>query len=175
VNGVWRQALPWTGISFSVERGEVVGFLGPNVRANLDTHAHDHRGTTRPTGEQRSRRGRPQTSLNRRWRPSALIGYLPENAAAYTDMTVARFPSNLAAELRGLSGGAKPQSRGARWSRTLLPRLGPASIHSTRCPRATWTSQPCLAQALIHDPESADSWTSPPTASIRTRSTKCAT
>src|ERR1043165_8704416 len=90
-------------VSFTVERGEVLGFLGPNG-AGKSTTMRMGTGFIPPSAgtvrigefdmvEQRIRAQRP-------------IGYLPENAPAYTDMTVYGF-LNFTAELRGLAGEAK--------------------------------------------------------------------
>src|SRR3954470_8169125 len=88
------------GISFSVERGEVLGFLGPNG-AGKSTTMRMITGFMPPTGGRVSIGGHDVVA-----EPIAakrLIGYLPENAAAYTDMTVEGFLS-FAAEVRGLAG-----------------------------------------------------------------------
>ena len=79
-----------------------------------------------------------------------LIGYLPENAAAYPDMTVHGF-LDFAAELRGLAGEAKQEGRRRAWS---------SCASSNRCCDQSidtlskgYRHRTCLAQALIHDPE----------------------
>ena len=87
-------------VSFRVERGEVLGFLGPNG-AGKSTTMRMITGFIPPTGGSASVGGHDVVSdpiAARR-----LIGYLPENAPAYTDMTVHGF-LNFAAEIRGLRG-----------------------------------------------------------------------
>ena len=57
------------GISFTVERGEVLGFLGPERRRQVHHHAHDHRLLCRPTAAGSA--SAATTWPSRRWRPSA--------------------------------------------------------------------------------------------------------
>src|SRR5271168_2486423 len=85
-------------ISFTVERGEVLGFLGPNG-AGKSTTMRMITGFI-PPSEGRVTVGGYDMADD----PIAakrLIGYLPENAPAYADMTVSGFLSFIA-ELRGL-------------------------------------------------------------------------
>ena len=91
------------GVSFKVGKGEVLGFLGPNG-AGKPTTMRMITGVMPPT-EGRVSVGVHDLSEN----PIAakkLLGYLPESAPAYSDMTVQGFLS-FAAELRGLSGAAR--------------------------------------------------------------------
>src|SRR2546423_4518670 len=88
------------GISFNVERGEVLGFLGPNG-AGKSTTMRMITGFMPPT-EGRVTIGGYDVSESP-LEAKRLIGYLPENAASYPDMTVQGF-LNFAAELRGLQG-----------------------------------------------------------------------
>jgi ABC-2 type transport system ATP-binding protein len=78
-----------------------------------------------------------------------LIGYLPENAASYPDMTVKGF-LEFAAELRGLTGTRKKQSV-ARVVETCF--LGSVLRQSIDTLSKGYKHRTCLAQALIHDPE----------------------
>jgi ABC-2 type transport system ATP-binding protein len=78
-----------------------------------------------------------------------LIGYLPENAASYPDMTVKGF-LEFAAELRGLTGTKKKQSV-ARVVETCF--LGSVLRQSIDTLSKGYKHRTCLAQALIHDPE----------------------
>ena len=90
------------GISFNVERGEVVGFLGPNG-SGKSTTMRMITGYYAPTSGKVSVGGHDVAEAP--LEAKRLIGYLPENAAAYSDMTVRGF-LEFAAEIRGLSGGA---------------------------------------------------------------------
>ena len=91
------------GISFGVERGEVLGFLGPNG-AGKSTTMRMITGFMPATSGTVSVGGHDvaESPLEAK----RLIGYLPENAAAYPDMTVHGF-LGFAAELRALRGAAR--------------------------------------------------------------------
>jgi len=95
------------GVSFSVEPGEVLGFLGPNG-AGKSTTMRMITGFIPPSDGKVTVGGHDVAgdpiSAKR------LIGYLPENAPVYGDMTVRSFLS-FCAELSGLSGGARKKSR----------------------------------------------------------------
>src|SRR5712664_2333236 len=87
-------------ISFSVERGEVLGFLGPNG-AGKSTTMRMITGFIPPSGGTVTVGG--FDIVENPIPAKKLIGYLPENAPAYTDMTVHGF-LNFTAEIRGLRG-----------------------------------------------------------------------
>src|SRR5579862_139433 len=91
------------GISFRVERGEVLGFLGPNG-AGKSTTMRMITGFIPPSNGKITV-GSYDMAANpipaRR-----LIGYLPENAPVYADMTVEGF-LKFCAELSGLRGAEK--------------------------------------------------------------------
>src|SRR5918995_891859 len=91
------------GVSFNVERGEVLGFLGPNG-AGKSTTMRMITGFMPPSAGRVTVGGHDvaESPLEAK----RLIGYLPENAAAYPDMTVRSF-LEFAAELRGLSGAKR--------------------------------------------------------------------
>src|SRR5512139_4032505 len=88
------------GVSFAVERGEVLGFLGPNG-AGKSTTMRMITGFIPPTAGEVTVGG--FDIVEQPLEAKRLIGYLPENAPAYTDMTVHGF-LNFAAEIRGLRG-----------------------------------------------------------------------
>src|SRR5919205_1781454 len=94
------------GVSFSVERGEVLGFLGPNG-AGKSTSMRMLTGFIPPTEGKVTVGGFDM--LENPIPAKRLIGYLPENAPAYTDMTVVEF-LKFAAELRGLRGDARTRA-----------------------------------------------------------------
>ena len=134
------------GISFSVERGEVVGFLGPNGSGKSTT-------MRMITGYYAPDSGRVSVGghdvVDSPLEAKRLIGYLPENAAAYSDMTVRGF-LEFAAELRGLSGGAKRKAVGRAVERCFLASVLHQSIDTLS---KGYRHRTCLAQALIHEPE----------------------
>src|SRR5437868_10227958 len=76
------------GLSFSVERGEVLGFLGPNG-AGKSTTMRMITGFTAPSAGKVSVGGFDLTADP--VPAKRLLGYLPENAPVYVDMTVRSF------------------------------------------------------------------------------------
>jgi ABC-2 type transport system ATP-binding protein len=134
------------GISFNVERGEVVGFLGPNG-SGKSTTMRMITGYYAPDGGKVTVGGHDVTESP--LETKRLIGYLPENAAAYSDMTVSGF-LGFAAELRGLSGDAKRRAVARAVERCFLASVLHQSIDTLS---KGYRHRTCLAQALIHDPE----------------------
>jgi ABC-2 type transport system ATP-binding protein len=134
------------GISFTVERGEVLGFLGPNG-AGKSTTMRMITGFMPPTEGKVAVGGFDvaESPLEAK----RLIGYLPENAAAYPDMTVEGFLS-FAAELRGLSRSARRKALHRVIERCFLDSVLHQSIDTLS---KGYRHRTCLAQALIHDPE----------------------
>jgi ABC-2 type transport system ATP-binding protein len=134
------------GVSFSVERGEVLGFLGPNG-AGKSTTMRMITGFMPPTEGRVTVGGHDvaQSPLEAK----RLIGYLPENAASYPDMTVKGF-LDFAAELRGLDRTKRKQAV----NRVVeLCFLGSVLRQSIDTLSKGYKHRTCLAQALIHDPD----------------------
>jgi ABC-2 type transport system ATP-binding protein len=78
-----------------------------------------------------------------------LIGYLPENAPGYADMTVQGF-LNFAAELRGLGGDARKRAVNRAIELCFLENV----LHQTIDTLSKgYKHRTCLAQSLIHDPD----------------------
>ena len=134
------------GISFNVERGEVLGFLGPNG-AGKSTTMRMITGFMPPTEGRISVGGFDvaESPLEAK----RLIGYLPENAASYPDMTVQGF-LNFAAELRGLSGSARRKALNRVVELCFLDSVLHQSIDTLS---KGYKHRTCLAQSLIHDPD----------------------
>jgi ABC-2 type transport system ATP-binding protein len=134
------------GVSFSVERGEVLGFLGPNG-AGKSTTMRMITGFIPPSAGSVTVGGFDvveQAIPARR-----LIGYLPENAPAYTDMTVNGF-LNFAAEIRGLKGDARKRAV----SRVVEMCFLEAVLHqSVETLSKGYRHRTCFAQSIIHDPD----------------------
>jgi ABC-2 type transport system ATP-binding protein len=134
------------GISFTVERGEVLGFLGPNGAGKSTT-------MRMITGFMPPNEGRVSVGgydvMESPLEAKRLIGYLPENAAAYPDMTVKGF-LNFAAELRGLRGDARKKALRRVVDLCFLDSVLNQSIETLS---KGYRHRTCLAQALIHDPE----------------------
>jgi ABC-2 type transport system ATP-binding protein len=78
-----------------------------------------------------------------------LIGYLPENAPGYADMTVHGFLS-FAAELRGLQGSARKQAVNHAVDLCFLENVLYQTIDTLS---KGYKHRTCLAQALVHDPD----------------------
>ncbi len=134
------------GISFTVERGEVVGFLGPNG-SGKSTTMRMITGYYAPTAGKVSVGGHDVVDYP--LQAKRLIGYLPENAAAYPEMTVGGF-LEFAAALRGLAGDSKRSAVARAVERCFLSSVLQQSIDTLS---KGYRHRTCLAQALIHDPE----------------------
>ena len=97
------------GISFTVDRGEVLGFLGPNG-AGKSTTMKMIVGFLAPTSGRASIAGfdvaTDPIEAKRR------LGYLPEGAPAYPDMTCVGF-LDFVAQIRGYRGDEKRRPRAA--------------------------------------------------------------
>src|SRR6187402_666155 len=94
------------GVSFTVEKGEVLGFLGPNG-AGKSTTMRMITGFIPPSEGEVSVGG--FNMLENPLPAKRLVGYLPENAPSYADMSVHGFLA-FSAELRGLRGEAKKRA-----------------------------------------------------------------
>jgi ABC-2 type transport system ATP-binding protein len=134
------------GISFSVERGEVLGFLGPNG-AGKSTTMRMITGFMPPSAGKIAVGGFDVAESP--IEAKRLIGYLPENAASYPDMTVEGF-LKFAAELRGLGGAAKKKAVRRVIELCFLDSVLHQSIDTLS---KGYKHRTCLAQALIHDPQ----------------------
>ncbi len=132
-------------ISFSVERGEVLGFLGPNG-AGKSTTMRIITGFYPPTS------GRVTVGgfdiVEDPLPAKRLIGYLPENAPGYADMTVHGF-LGFAADLRGLKGDAKKKAVHAAVETCFLEGVLYQTIDTLS---KGYKHRTCLAQSIIHDP-----------------------
>ena len=133
-------------VSFTVTRGEVLGFLGPNG-AGKSTTMRMLTGFVQPSSGTASVMGHDvaKEPIEARRR----IGYLPEGAPLYADMTVAGF-LGFVAELRGFAAGADRGGRiAAAVARTQLAEVlhRPIGTLSKGFKRRVG-----LAQAILHDP-----------------------
>jgi len=134
------------GISFSVERGEVLGFLGPNG-AGKSTTMRVITGFLPPSAGRVAIGG--FDVVGNPISAKRLIGYLPENAPAYTDMTVAGF-LNFAAEIRGLHGEKKKQALGRAVEMCFLESVLHQSVDTLS---KGYRHRTCFAQSILHDPD----------------------
>ncbi len=132
-------------ISLRVAKGEVLGFLGPNGAGKSTTmkmltgFLEPDSGYARICGLQMA--DRPKEAKGR-------IGYLPEGAPAYGDMTAASF-LRFIAEIRGFSG----QDRTTRVE-TAVARTGLSGVLDQRIETLSkgFKRRVGLAQAILHDP-----------------------
>jgi ABC-2 type transport system ATP-binding protein len=132
-------------VSFSVAKGEVLGFLGPNGAGKTTTMrmitgflppsagtavicGHDIR--TDPVAAKRC------------------IGYLPENAPAYDAMAVEDF-LRFAGEIRGFRGSELRDRVDATVAKCHLAKVRAQSIHTLS---KGYRQRTCFAQAILHDP-----------------------
>jgi len=133
-------------VSFSVGRGEVLGFLGPNG-AGKSTTIRMITGFLPPSGGTATVGG--FDIVEEPIQARRLIGYLPENAPAYTDMTVHGF-LKFTAEIRGLRGDARKKAV----SRVVEMCFLEAVLHqSVETLSKGFRHRTCFAQSIIHDPD----------------------
>ena len=133
-------------VSFNVERGEVLGFLGPNG-AGKSTTMRMVTGFIPPTAGRITVGG--YDVVENPIAAKRLMGYLPENAPGYADMTVEGF-LNFSAELRGLQGAARKQAIHRAVELCFLENVLYQTIDTLS---KGYKHRTCLAQSLIHDPE----------------------
>lgn len=133
-------------VSFTVQRGEVLGFLGPNG-AGKSTTMRMVTGFLPPTA------GRvtigTHDMLEDPVPAKRLIGYLPESAPCYSDMTVHGFLS-FAAEIRGLRGDAIKTAVHRAVEMCFLENVLHQSVDTLS---KGYRHRTCFAQSIIHDPE----------------------
>ncbi len=132
-------------LSFEVVPGEVLGFLGPNG-AGKTTTMRMLTGFITPTSGRASIYGHDVESDPIAAR--TCIGYLPEGAPAYGEMTARAFLEFIA-DLRGLRGAV----RRARLD-TVIQRLelAPVLQQSIETLSKGFRRRVGLAQAIVHDP-----------------------
>jgi len=133
-------------ISFEVGKGEVLGFLGPNG-AGKSTTMRMITGFIPPSTGAISVCG--IDVLENPFEVKRRIGYLPEAAPLYTDMSVLSF-LRFTAEMRGLHGEGR---RNAVRRVVELCHLENVLGQTIETLSKGFRHRTCLAQALIHDPE----------------------
>jgi ABC-2 type transport system ATP-binding protein len=133
------------GISFKVEPGQVLGFLGPNG-AGKSTTMKMIAGFLAPTSGSASVCG--HDVVQEPLAAKRVLGYLPEGAPSYGEMTTRAFLGFIA-EARGLSG-----ARRAQGIENVIERLHLHSVleQSIETLSKGFKRRVGLAQAIIHDP-----------------------
>ena len=133
------------GISFSVSQGEVLGFLGPNG-AGKSTTMRMITGFLPPTSGTAVVNG--HDVITDSIQAKKQIGYLPENAPVYSDMTVDRF-LGFAAEIRGFAGSERDRRVEAVIESAHLVPVRHQTISTLS---KGYRQRVCFAQAILHDP-----------------------
>lgn len=133
-------------ISFSVQPGEVLGFLGPNG-AGKSTTMKMITGFLQPSSGEVSILG--HDVLKDPIAAQKVIGYLPEGAPSYGDMTV-QASLEFIGKARGMSGAALQQAIERSVAKVeLAPMLNRRVENLSKGYRRRLG----LAQALLHDPQ----------------------
>ena len=132
-------------VSFEVNPGEVLGFLGPNG-AGKTTTMRMIAGFIAPTGGKASICGHDVESDA--IAAKRCLGYLPEGAPLYGEMTVRQFLEFIA-DLRGLEGGRRRERMDYVVERLQLQGVLDQSIETLS---KGFRRRVGLAQAVIHDP-----------------------
>ncbi len=133
-------------ISFEVSKGEVLGFLGPNG-AGKSTTMRMVTGYLPPTIGRITVGG--ADIVENPIAAKAKMGYLPENAPLYTELTVQGF-LNFIGELRGLSGADRDKAVSRSMDMCHLHAVRHQSVDTLS---KGFRHRTCFAQALLHDPE----------------------
>ena len=133
------------GVSFAVNKGEVLGFLGPNGAGKTTT-------MRMITGFLAPSDGTAEVcGCDIRQDPvgaKRCIGYLPENAPSYHNMTVSAF-LDFAARIRGYRGADCRE----RVERAIVQaRLEGVAGQTIETLSKGYRQRTCFAQAILHDP-----------------------
>lgn len=133
-------------VSFQVQKGEILGFLGPNG-AGKSTSMRMITGFVPPSEGTAVIGGHdiqtaPVAARKR-------IGYLPENAPVYPDMTVCGY-LDFCAQIRGFSGVERKQRVGETIEKCFLEGVEHQTISTLS---KGFKQRVCFAQSILHDPE----------------------
>jgi ABC-2 type transport system ATP-binding protein len=133
-------------LSFTVEPGEVLGFLGPNG-AGKTTTMRMIAGFVTPSAGSASICG--HDVANEPLAAKAALGYLPEGAPTYGEMTVGGI-LDFVADLRALAGDHRKQRLDYVISRLQLEPVLEQTIETLS---KGFKRRVGLAQAIVHDPK----------------------
>ena len=134
------------GISFSVRKGEVLGFLGPNG-AGKSTTMKMVTGFLEPTAGTVTVCG--YDILENPIDVKKRIGYLPEGAPLYGEMTVTSF-LNFIADIRGMKGDYREKQ-----IEEVIRKINLQSVRNQSLETLSkgFKRRVGVAQAILHDPE----------------------
>lgn len=133
-------------LSFRCGAGEVLGFLGPNG-AGKSTTMKMLTGFVTPSGGRASLCGHDVQDDT--WEARKKLGYLPEGAPCYAEMTPGSFLEFIA-DIRELSGELR-KSRMDEIIETM--HLGPVLNQTIETLSKGFKRRVGLAQAILHDPD----------------------
>jgi ABC-2 type transport system ATP-binding protein len=132
-------------VSFEVKEGEVLGFLGPNG-AGKSTTMRMITGFIPPSSGTAVVNG--HDVVQDPVEAKRQIGYLPENAPAYGDMTVAEF-LRFVAEMRGFTGAERGKKVDAAIEKCFLEGVRNQTFETLS---KGYRQRTCFAQAILHNP-----------------------
>jgi ABC-2 type transport system ATP-binding protein len=142
----FEQTIAVDDLSFKVSEGEVLGFLGPNG-AGKSTTMKIITGFLAPTSGSVTVDG--HDIVTDALAAKALMGYLPEGAPSYGDMTTLDF-LRFVGEIRGYRGDELVQ----RVGRVLAEvELGLVALQKIETLSKGFKRRVGLAQAIMHDPK----------------------
>jgi ABC-2 type transport system ATP-binding protein len=132
------------GVSFSVERGHIFGFVGPNG-AGKTTTIRTLMGLIRPSSGSATLLGQAIPSRAARFK----VGFLPEAPYFYDYLTIGEL-LDLTGRLFGIAGAERTQRAGK-----LIERVGLARAQGQSLKKFSkgMLQRAGLAQALMNDPE----------------------
>jgi ABC-2 type transport system ATP-binding protein len=133
------------GLSLRVAPGQVLALLGPNG-AGKTTSMRMIAGYLRPSSG--SARVCGHDVVRKPIQARRALGYLPEGAPSYSELSVAEFLA-FAARVRGLTGVSGARRLDAVVERLQLGTVLPQSIETLS---KGYRRRVCLAQAMLHDP-----------------------
>lgn len=148
IDGLTKHFGPFTavdGISFSVSRGEVLGFLGPNG-AGKSTTMKMITGFLAPSAGRASVCG--HDVVTDQLAAQRMLGYLPEGAPAYGDMTPLAFLKFIA-RVRALDGATATRAIESAVAATELQGVLEQPIDTLS---KGFRRRVGLAQAILHNP-----------------------
>ena len=133
-------------LSFTVKPGEVLGFLGPNGAGKSTTMRMITGFITPSSGDARVC---GHSIIDEPFLAKQKVGYLPESAPLYNDMTVTGF-LRFCADVRELKGSAKKDAVELAIETCFLQSVAKQSIDTLS---KGYRHRTCLAQAILHNPE----------------------